>query len=82
MNFYNLLRLLIKGAAQTGGFTKTQAYDAMNLIDELEKVNGFSHILKTTTGIHEFVAKQKFIGPYSAITVCGICEKERYPDHE
>jgi hypothetical protein len=82
MNLYNLLRLLVKGAAQTGGMTKEQTYDALELIDNLEKLNAFGHIQLTTTGYHKYLPKQKYIGPYQVIEICGVCDKSREGHHE
>jgi hypothetical protein len=82
VNIYNLLRMLIKNSAASGGWTKAQVYDALTLIDELEKVNGFGHILTVTKGSHEYQPSQKFTGPYTVIQQCGICGKKRDEHHE
>jgi hypothetical protein len=82
VNIYNLLRYLIKGAAQTGGMTKEQAYDAMTLIDELEKVSGFGHVMSITIGKHAYSNEVHHTGPYTIINRCSICHKERAIHYE
>lgn len=73
MNLYNLLRLLIKSGAQTGGLTAAQAYDGLNLVDRLEAVHGFGQTVRATFGTHEY----RPINHYFADAPCGLCGKER-----
>jgi hypothetical protein len=47
MTVYELLRLLVNSGARTGGINKEQVYDALDLINQLQRLNTFG-----STGSH------------------------------
>lgn len=54
MNIYDLLRKLVRAAARSSSeFTAKQAMDAVDLINELERVNAFGTMSAISKGEYE-----------------------------
>ncbi len=81
MNIYDFLRFLTQTLASLGPVKKEDAFNAVDLVNQLEKMSAFGEIGRITTGAHQFTINNQVLYAnrhlyQSYVLECSICGKD------